>query len=694
MRFSVAVTFLAALAEVAFGQNSCGATAASCPTVRNNAASRSSCSSYFTYSSIKTSTCYTSTVITTKYNSTRTLINTLYSTARATVTSTSRVTTILGANTVTYRPTTTATATATAYNTIVSISTVRSTVTSFSTSTAWRTITVTRTGSPPSTLAKLRKRQAVTVPPACSCFLFTSTVRTRAANEFPSGTTTVTISTTSVTTSTSVVPVTTTVSIRGGIVTATLWVTSTATVTQTLQTTVVSKVTTIITQPATTVVTSLRTEYTYVPSDTPDISCPDNTGLEVALYDNPYRIPSGSTADGYLAFNPAYFKTSQPYTTNRTSNVGLRAVDGALDDTLYPYGMAAKVINYPGGTIGSEYALNHRGYFYAPKSETYTFKISKADDGAWIWIGQKAYTTWTRQNADAYSVQENGAQRVGTAQATLAAGTYMPIRIMLGNGLRVATFEFEITDSTGKVYASTGSNSNYLVAFACDRPQDAPPFNPFGTETSQATGPPDASCGNAGMELGIYDDPFANDPTENYASFKPEAFRESIRPYGAKIVNAIGLIWAEDGVNQEGRYPYGFSPPQNPLQYTLNWRGYLYAPKSATYYFKLAKGDNFAGIWTGDNARRGWARSNVDITSIWYSGGYTEGQFSLVLAGGTYLPLRVILGNWGGAGSMDIDIWDEFGTYYVRTSTASPYLVHYACDRTVSNYPDPFGEEP
>ncbi|RVD87836.1 uncharacterized protein DFL_002043 [Arthrobotrys flagrans] len=705
MRFSVAAfTFLAALADVAFGQNSCGATAASCPTVRNNAASRSSCSSYFTQNSIKTSTCYTSTVITTKYNLTRTETSTFYSTTRPTLTSIRTITSNLGASTVTSQPTTTITVTETGYSTATtSTSTVVTTTTSYSTLVVVSTYTATITGSPPttssagsvaSTLMKFRKRQAATVPGDCSCFLFTSTVRTRAAYEFPTGTTTITISTTIVATSASTATSSTTLSVSGGVVTVTSWVASTVTSTQTLPTTAATETTTTITKPETTTSTSVVFEFTYVPPNAPDTtSCPGNAGLEVAIYDNPFRIAAGQPVPtNYNNFIPEYFKTSEPYGRNRTSDVGL---DYDRDDVsvggpnFHVYGMTAKVITYDDRDPGTEFVLNHRGYFYAPETTTYNFRIFGADDGAWLWVGQIAYTNWTRANANAYTIY-NGTPN-NNYEITLTAGSYTPFRIIYGNGLRFGHFSFEIKDTSGNFYAQHGTPSPYLVAFACDKPAEAPPFNPFGSETSQATGPPDTSCSNAGMEAAIFDNPYPHDGSQDYGNFVPERFKYA-SPSGEKVVSSIGIDWDTPN-NEAGRHPYGWNPEQNPLLYAILWRGFFYAPKSGNYTFKVSRGDNFGGVWTDSLARVGWTRANAQATSIWYSGGFTQGQVTLNLVGGTYVPFRVITANGGGASRLNFDIVDGSQTYYVRSSTPSAYLVRFACDGSINRFSDPFGEE-
>ncbi|KAF3201214.1 hypothetical protein TWF106_011020 [Orbilia oligospora] len=569
MRFSVAaLAFLTALADVAVGQNSCGATAASCPTIREDATSRASCSSYF----------------------------------NATLTSVDTITSNIEASTVTVEPTSTVSVTGTAYETATTLTnTVEATFTSYSTVVTVSTYTTTVTGFPPtttstglvpSTLVKLRRRQAVTVPGDC----------------YPT-------------------------------------------------------------------------------------ACPGNIGLEVAIYDNPYRIPEGGPSPpGYNNFVPEYFKTSQPYDQSRTDAIGLIWRQEDPEGLNYdPYGMTAKVTTYNTLEQGAEHVINHRGYFYAPKTETYSFKIFNADDGGWLWVGQNAYTAWTRANANALSVYKSS-NASNTFTITLTAGSYTPMRIIYANGIGGGYFSFEIKDSAGETYVENRTPSPYLVAFACDKPQEAPPFNAFGSETSMPTGPPDTSCYNAGMEAAIFDNPYVGDGTPAYGDFLVETYKYRTPTEREKVVTSIGIDWAATNVDGVHR-PFGWTPDQTTLRYAILWRGFFYVPRSGKYTIKISRADNFGAFWTGDLARTGWARANVNAISYWVSPNFIDGEATFTLVGGTFLPLRVITANTGGASRLEFDILDEKNNYYVRPSVPSAYLVRFGCGDTAYPYGDPFGEE-
>ncbi|KAK6498953.1 hypothetical protein TWF481_011524 [Arthrobotrys musiformis] len=715
MRFSAAVAFLVtALADVAFGQD-CGATATSCPTVREDAASRSSCSSYFTQNGISTSTCYTSTVTTTKYNLTRTETATFYETIDTTYTSISTIVEQLDASTLTTVPTTTTTVPATAYTTVTTdVSTYETTVTSYSTSVVLKTQTSTVTGYPPSTVTvdtapsstfiKLRKRQAY-IPADCSCFLFTSTVRTRAAYEFPTDTTTITISTTILQVNSAEVTTSTTVTESGGVITKTEWTTLTVTSTNTLPKTSITETTKTLTQSETKTTTEFEIEYTYVAPNVPDTTgCANNAGVEVAIYDNPYRIALGAEIPAdYDTFNPEYFKTSQPYGQNRTSMIGVQYHETDPDGLNYrPYGMTAKVTTYTGtNPNGAEYVINHRGYFFAPKTDTYTFRLFDTNDGAWLWVGQFAYTDWTRQNANAQSTLAEADNSKNTYTIELAEGSYTPFRILFGNAQNFGYFGFEIKDSSGEKFASYGTESPYLVAFACDRPLEAPPFADFGAETTTPTGPPDSTCNNDGVEVAIFTNAYLTDVGgRGYPGFVPETYKWR-SPTGQKVSTAIGFDWYITDLGTW--YPYGFSPPDPSTEissrtHVIMWRGYFYVPKSGKYTIAVTNGDNFAAFWTGETAKSGWNRANAEGISTWYSVSGNTGYDQttpevLTLIGGTYLPIRVIIANSGGGTRIAFNIWDQDNNYYLKSSVATPYLVRSSCDGKVRRFSNPFGEE-
>ncbi|KAK6329614.1 hypothetical protein TWF730_006161 [Orbilia blumenaviensis] len=206
-----------------------------------------------------------------------------------------------------------------------------------------------------------------------------------------------------------------------------------------------------------------------VPAATPDVSC-GSAGLEVAIYNNPFTT---FTTPNYPEFIPEYFKSVAPYDSDKTNALGIRSAE----------------MNNPHGftpATADRYVLNYRGFFYSPNTTTYTFRLSDADDYAGFWTGPKAYTGWTRANRDGESMYRAPANPpvVSSIQVDLAAGEYIPIRIIFGNRGGAGKYTFEVFDSAGFSYVEYGVASPYLVSYSCIDPNEAPPHaDPFGAES-------------------------------------------------------------------------------------------------------------------------------------------------------------------------------------------------------------------
>ncbi|KAF3906132.1 hypothetical protein ABW20_dc0100173 [Dactylellina cionopaga] len=198
---------------------------------------------------------------------------------------------------------------------------------------------------------------------------------------------------------------------------------------------------------------------------------------------------------------------------------------------------------------------------------------------------------------------------------------------------------------------------------------------------------PDISCGNAGLQVAIYDNPYLTFDAA-YGNFVPEHFKTAT-PYDTKSTSSLGLRAADIAA------PHGFTP-QTASVYTLNYRGYFYASKTSTYTFTATDADDIAIFWTAGTAVSGWQRSNERGESYWRNPGDTPitGTYSVALTAGQYLPLRLMHANRGGGGKYTFGISDADGNVYVQYGTPSPYLVSSACAvGQAPAYPDPFGAE-
>ncbi|KAF3927900.1 hypothetical protein ABW20_dc0106239 [Dactylellina cionopaga] len=662
-----------AAVRTAFG-HVCEGPAPTCSTITTDLAIASSCSDFFTSKTVASLTCTETSTAPTPVTTvfvTKTVTSTSTSTSTSTFTSTQR------ASTVTIASTTTKTTTTTSTDTTITTSTSLKSVTSgtytnvlfpqrTTTITSWSTETVTITGSPP-VVPRLRRRGAA-VPDPCSCFRTTTTVvtKTPSLSTFKS-----TTSSTTVKTATSTVHTTTTTALADITVTKVL-ATTISTVTATTTSTKSTKVTSTTVFPAaSTTVFSTTTTTTYVSPPTPDATC-GNGGLGVGIYDDVFIDDQSAN---YASFKPEYFKTIVPFDTKTSiSNLGINNAG----DAASPHGFQPHA---PG-----DYVLNYRGYFYAPVTSTYTFVIFNGDNWAGIWLGPKAVSAWTRSNADATTIWNPTTSFAPPSQyhISLTAGSYTPFRLIIGSFAGAVSYKLLVVDAQGNTYIEYGVTSPYLVAFDCD--ETAPPFPAFGDEST--AGPtPDTTCNNAGFDVGIYDDPFDNDQSPDYATFVPEYFK-TVTPYDRKKTTSLGLSTLGDA-----NAPHGFAIHATG-DYVLNYRGYFYAPVSTTYTIRVAEGDNWAGFWTS-TALSGWTRANADASSIWNPGTSTStsGQVKVAIAAGTYYPIRFLIGSFAGFVHYKFEILDEAsGIFYLQYGAPSPYLVDVACDGSVGAYPE-FGAE-
>ncbi|KAF3017053.1 hypothetical protein E8E14_003936 [Neopestalotiopsis sp. 37M] len=239
-------------------------------------------------------------------------------------------------------------------------------------------------------------------------------------------------------------------------------VTQTRTVTPTV-TRLVSTAALATTTPTTTItVTDTSTE---IACPTPT-SC-DNQGLLWAEY----HSDAGENRDDiFSSFIPEIYKSRIPGVWGITSTIGGISVPGGTQLSIYDSSR----------TFYSDFfALDHKGYLFAVLPGTYTFTTSHVDDIVLVWLGPRAYSGWTRANADLIVPIGRGS---GSASVDLVQGQYLPIRIMFGQGAYPAEFQLSVTAPDGTVFLTSDTqNSPYIVQYSCDGVA-APAFASWGSE--------------------------------------------------------------------------------------------------------------------------------------------------------------------------------------------------------------------
>ncbi|KAK6218787.1 hypothetical protein LQW54_002713 [Pestalotiopsis sp. IQ-011] len=199
----------------------------------------------------------------------------------------------------------------------------------------------------------------------------------------------------------------------------------------------------------------------------------DNLGVQWAEYRNFLERP-GNDAD-YSAFLPEVYKGQTPEIPGVYGNIGPVDFTSSRSRlvTLYDSNQA-----FP----SAFFALDHKAYFFAPVAGRYVFSVTNVDDAVFLWLGPKAYAGWTRANADGFGVYDEGAG-FARAFADLAAGEYVPVRLMLAQSQGPASFNFFVAAPDGtNIVSPDVVDSPYLVQFSCDG-VTAPAFVDWPLET-------------------------------------------------------------------------------------------------------------------------------------------------------------------------------------------------------------------
>jgi hypothetical protein len=185
-----------------------------------------------------------------------------------------------------------------------------------------------------------------------------------------------------------------------------------------------------------------------------DSSC-DNAGFRYAMVPHNFF---NNDAPTYTSADVDYFRTANPVYVGRVQRIGTPGYPGAPDFEL------------------EFMAFNHEAYLYAKIAGEYTITVPFVDDIVFIWVGQYAYEGWTRANAD--GEVGTGAGSVLVVRFPLAAGEYVPIRILFVNGQGGRGLDLTIRNPDGDFIAgSEGVDDEYIVTGTCsDVAPDFPAF--------------------------------------------------------------------------------------------------------------------------------------------------------------------------------------------------------------------------
>lgn len=195
--------------------------------------------------------------------------------------------------------------------------------------------------------------------------------------------------------------------------------------------------------------------------------------MQWAYYVNPDQdanVPGTS----YSSFDPTLLKTLTPSYASTTTYMTLSG-DGSAPIHIY---------GSPGTFASTYFALNHRGYIHALQGGTYTFTSHHSDEIILYWIGSKAYSGWTRSNADLEdAVFSPTSGELLSFTKELQQGQYYALRIVYANAQTGSLEAISVTAPDGTVILGPNSAPNpYIIQYSCNG-TEAPAYPPFGQET-------------------------------------------------------------------------------------------------------------------------------------------------------------------------------------------------------------------
>ncbi|KAI6765418.1 hypothetical protein HG530_006488 [Fusarium avenaceum] len=206
--------------------------------------------------------------------------------------------------------------------------------------------------------------------------------------------------------------------------------------------------------------TATLTSETVLP--TADQSC-DNGGLDYAIYEHNFY---NADPPHFSSFDASFFHDATPTYTGITERIGIQpGTDWTKPFTIYE-GSPSQKFQYK--------AVNHHGFLYAPESGTYEVTVPNSDEITLVWFGEKALSSWTRDNADLEQDYPGGTSK--SFQIVLQAGTYTPFRLLWANAQGELNFIAEVKAPGGQIIVNGDKADNkYLVREACDKSTPAFP---------------------------------------------------------------------------------------------------------------------------------------------------------------------------------------------------------------------------
>jgi hypothetical protein len=152
----------------------------------------------------------------------------------------------------------------------------------------------------------------------------------------------------------------------------------------------------------------------------------------------------------FAEYDPTVFKSEKPEEEGLTNTL-------LITSNTNLYGQAVNI------NLAS---VIHQGFLLAPETGNYTFIFGQADDIVLVWLGENAFSGWTRANAD---IERTYIPPPGDETQTtrhLEQGTYYPVRVAWGDKGGSTALSVKIVAPNGTEL--TGQDGGYFRTEACD----------------------------------------------------------------------------------------------------------------------------------------------------------------------------------------------------------------------------------
>ncbi len=177
-----------------------------------------------------------------------------------------------------------------------------------------------------------------------------------------------------------------------------------------------------------------------------------SSGALYTAYSNPLTNPYGIADSDYAPFSAS--------TYNPPSVSPLYS--GAVEDINFAVPGSGVGPAYGSSSLNTTYTtFVYHAFLIAPQDGSYTFTFQNVDDIAYLWLGSKAYSTWSESNYDVKAVFRN---TPGTETLALVVGTCYPVTILFADAQGASVLDFTVTLPNGTAVTDT---TGLLVQPSC-----------------------------------------------------------------------------------------------------------------------------------------------------------------------------------------------------------------------------------